>query len=157
MRIRGTVKIPQRFDPLGVKRHNYYFTKVVDVTLGLREVGPVCMFVRLCAYWDCRIALKPFQPWIYLSHLHPLQAANCCRNSRLVVDEDDLMWFKIKKNCHVLVNQFHGNIYSETLGCGKIKCFFRDVKWCFNASWGLKGLSTTANRLHTCLLPIFIW
>ena len=25
-------------------------------------------------------------------HLHPLQAANCCRNSRLVVDEDDLMW-----------------------------------------------------------------
>ena len=27
-------------------------------------------------------------------HLHPLQAANCCRNSRLVVDEDDLMWFK---------------------------------------------------------------
>ena len=23
-------------------------------------------------------------------HLHPLQAANCCRNSRLVVDGDDL-------------------------------------------------------------------
>ena len=22
-------------------------------------------------------------------HLHPLQAANCCRNSLLVVDEDD--------------------------------------------------------------------
>ena len=22
-------------------------------------------------------------------HLHPLQAANCCRNSRLVEDEDD--------------------------------------------------------------------
>ena len=27
-------------------------------------------------------------------HLHPLQAANCCRNSRLVVHEDDLMYFK---------------------------------------------------------------
>ena len=27
-------------------------------------------------------------------HLHPLQAANSCRNSRLVVDEDDLMWIK---------------------------------------------------------------
>ena len=27
-------------------------------------------------------------------HLHPLQAANRCRNFRLVVDEDDLMWFK---------------------------------------------------------------
>ena len=32
---------------------------------------------------------------------HPLQAANCCRNSRLIVDEDDL---KIKENYHVLVN-----------------------------------------------------
>ena len=29
-----------------------------------------------------------------LSSLSLLQAANCCRNSRLVVDEDDLMWFK---------------------------------------------------------------
>ena len=27
-------------------------------------------------------------------HLHPLQAVNCCRNSRLVVEEDDLMWVK---------------------------------------------------------------
>ena len=25
----------------------------------------------------------------YHSHLHPLQAVNCGRNSRLVVDEDD--------------------------------------------------------------------
>ena len=24
------------------------------------------------------------------SHIRPLQAANCCRNSRLAVDEDDL-------------------------------------------------------------------
>ena len=38
--------------------------------------------------------LKPFQAWIYHCHLHPLQGANCCRNSRLVVDEDDLMWVK---------------------------------------------------------------
>ena len=37
-------------------------------------------------------------------HLHPLQAANCYRNSRLVVDEDDLMSFKIKEYYHVLVN-----------------------------------------------------
>ena len=37
---------------------------------------------------------QPFRAWIYHCHLHPLQAANCCRNSRLVVDEDDLMWFK---------------------------------------------------------------
>ena len=29
---------------------------------------------------------------IYHCHLHPLQAANCCRNSRFKVDKDDLMW-----------------------------------------------------------------
>ena len=28
--------------------------------------------------------------YIYHCHLHPLQAANCCHNSRLVVDEADL-------------------------------------------------------------------
>ena len=37
---------------------------------------------------------KPFQALIYYIHLHPLQAANCYRNSRLAVEEDDLMWFK---------------------------------------------------------------
>ena len=31
--------------------------------------------------------LKPF-------NLHPLQVENCCRNSRLVVDEDELKWVK---------------------------------------------------------------
>ena len=34
----------------------------------------------------------------YHCHLHPLQAANCCRNSRLVVDENDLEWVTTKKN-----------------------------------------------------------
>ena len=27
---------------------------------------------------------------VYHFNLHPLQAANCCRNSRLVVNEDDM-------------------------------------------------------------------
>ena len=53
-----------------------------------------------------------------------------------------MIWcgWKSKENWHVLVNQFHGNIHSKTLGCRKIKSVLRDVKWCFNASWGLKGL-----------------
>ena len=38
--------------------------------------------------------INPFEPEFTNCHLHPLQAANCCRNSRLVVDEDDLMWVK---------------------------------------------------------------
>ena len=41
----------------------------------------------------------------------------------------------------VLVNQFHGNFRSKTLSFRKIKYVFSDVKWCFNASWGLKGLT----------------
>ena len=48
--------------------------------------------------------------------------------------------WKSKENYHVLVNQFHGNFCSKTLCCRKIKYVFRDVKWSFNASWGLKGL-----------------
>ena len=58
-------------------------------------------------------------------NLHPLQAKNCCRNSRLVVDEDDFMWFK---KYHVLVNQFHGDFRSKTLGSRTIRFVFRDVK-----------------------------
>ena len=34
---------------------------------------------------------------------------------------------KTKEYCHVLVNQFHGNFYSKTLGCRKTKAVFRDV------------------------------
>ena len=92
----------------------------------------------------CQLALSSLNLPLLSSSttsLHPtLQAANCCRNSRLVVDEDDLMWFKIKENCHVLVNQFHGIFRSKTPSCREIQSVFRDVKWCSNASWGLKGL-----------------
>ena len=69
---------------------------------------------------------------------HPLQAPNCCHNSRLVVDEDDLKWVK-------LVNQLQGNFHHKTPSCRKIKSIYSDVKWCLNASWGLK----------TILFPLF--
>ena len=59
---------------------------------------------------------------------HPLQAANCCRNSRLIVDKDDLKWVKNLENCYVLVNQPHGNFNYNTLSCRKIKSVFTDVK-----------------------------
>ena len=83
---------------------------------------------------------QPFQAWIYHCHLHPLQAANCCRNSRLVVDEDVWKWVAFeKKYCYYLKNS--RKIFAiKPLGY-KIKSFFRNAKWCFNASWGLKGLN----------------
>ena len=46
------------------------------------------------------------------------------------------------------MNQFHENNHSKTLGCMKIKSVFRAVKWCFNASWGLKGLNININALR---------
>ena len=47
--------------------------------------------------------------------------------------------WKIKENCHVLANQFHGNFHYKTFSCGKLKSVHRDLKLCFNASWGFKG------------------
>ena len=52
--------------------------------------------------------------------------------------------WEIEENCHALVNQFHGNIHSEHPRCRKITPIFRDVQWCFNASWGLKGLKKSS-------------
>ena len=53
-----------------------------------------------------------------------------------------MIWcgLKIKENCYVLVNHFHGNFHSKTPSCRKIKSVFRDLRRCFNASWGLKRL-----------------
>ena len=60
-----------------------------------------------------------------------------------------MIWYGLKnlENCHVLANQFHGNFCSKTLSYREIKSVFRDVKWCINASWGLKGL-----RVKTALV-----
>ena len=42
-------------------------------------------------------------------NLHPLQAANYCRNSRLVVDEDDLKWVANEKKIMLFLKQFQEN------------------------------------------------
>ena len=47
---------------------------------------------------------------------------------------------KNEEICYVLVNKFHEIFHSKTSSCWKIESVFRDVKWCFNASWELKGL-----------------
>ena len=50
-------------------------------------------FVQVIIYYTDLILLTFSSLDLPLSS-HPLQAANCCRNSRLVVNEDDFMWFK---------------------------------------------------------------
>ena len=59
--------------------------------------------------------------------------------------------WKIKENCHVLVNQFHENFHSKTLSCRGIRSVLGDVIWCFNTSWGLKGLSFKNILLYVML------
>ena len=96
------------------------------------------------------IALKPVVKTKYVLTLssltlplssHQLQAANCFRNSRLVVDEDDLKWVKKIRKLPCIGTSFMGIFLLKPLSFSKIKDVFRDVKWCFNASWGLKGLN----------------
>ena len=45
---------------------------------------------------------------------HPLQAANCCRNSRLVVNEDDLKWVANEENISLSLKQFHEKFRSKS-------------------------------------------
>ena len=87
--------------------------------------------------------------------------------TRIAVAILDLLWMKmiwcglkIKENYHLLENQFHWNFHSKSLCCRKIKSVFRDVKLCFNASWGLKALSQighyTLESLRLSSFPISI-
>ena len=65
-----------------------------------------------------------------------------------------------------MVNQFYWNFHSKTLGCRKMKSVFRNVKWCFNASWGLKrpfvpksGVKHwfTTTTLQSSMLFTYMW
>ena len=46
---------------------------------------------------------------------------------------------KIKEHYYVLVNQFHGNFHSKTLGYKKIRSVFKDIKYALMHHEGLKG------------------
>ena len=45
-----------------------------------------------------------------------------------------------EKNILLFLKQFRENFRSKTTRFREIKSFFRDAKWCFDASWGFKGL-----------------
>ena len=66
-----------------------------------------------------RLACNPLKPAIYHYHIHPLQAANCCRNSRLVVDKDDLKSVAKEKYILLLLKQVHEQFLSSQLSCRK--------------------------------------
>ena len=51
------------------------------------------------------------------------------------------MWFKNWRKLPCIGKRVKWKFRSKTLHCREIKSVFMDVKWCLNASWGLKGLS----------------
>ena len=83
------------------------------------------MMEKTCQSLHTQLYILPFQAWIYHCHLHPLQAANCCRNFRLVVDENDLEWVVNEKYILLILKQLHESVRSNTHRCRK---FFRDAK-----------------------------
>ena len=65
---------------------------------------------------------------MYHCHFHPLEAANCCRNSRLAVDEDDLKWAVNKTKMVLLLKQFDENFRSKIPRFWEMKSLFTDAK-----------------------------
>ena len=61
----------------------------------------VLILVHILETLSCSFCLTLSSPNLPLSS-SSTQAANCCRSFRLIVDEDDLKWVKIKENYHVL-------------------------------------------------------
>ena len=52
------------------------------------------------------------------------------------------------KNILLFLKRLRENFRPKTTGFQEIKSFFRDLKWCFNASWGFKGLKQTVTQQH---------
>ena len=77
-----------------------------------------------------------------------------------VVDEDDLTWVTIFRNLPCFGKSFICIFLLKPLGFSKIKSVFMYVKWCFNASWGLKRLNTsrttnTVSHFIRCTSDVF--
>ena len=85
------------------------------------EKKPLVSLVFTETFWP----FNPFKPEFNIFIFIYYKPQIAVKKFRLVVDEDDLMWFK---NCHVLVNQFHGNFHSKTPSCRNINSVSRDVK-----------------------------
>ena len=99
----------------------------------------------------------PFQAcWISHCILHPLQSANWCHNSRLVVMK--MIWSgwqmkNVHKNILSFCNPFVHSSHTAPLHMKRCICHFVKwqihpflsnggdyIKWCFDASWGLEVL-----------------
>ena len=112
---------------------NFHPLEVVDLGSIFKKLKILIILLSI-------LRVNPFRPeFIMVIFIH--------NKSRIAVAILDLLcmkmiWcgWKIKTNCLEFVNQFQGNLHSKISNYRKIRSSFGDVKWCFNASWGLKGL-----------------
>ena len=59
-------------------------------------------------------------------------------------------WLEVGETLPCIGKPVSWNFQYKTSSCRKIKSVFRDVKWCFNASWGIKGLT------HMCVCDHYV-
>ena len=74
-----------------------------------------CLLIIMCVF------VNPFKPEFTIVIFIRYKAANCSRNSRLVVDKHALKWDANEKNILLFLKQLHAKCRSETPG-------FRDAK-----------------------------
>ena len=112
-------------------------------------------YIYLCLYqptYKLRYIFTPFKPDF---------TSSSTTSRGLLSQVSALQWIKmiwcslkIKENCHVLLNRFHGNFRFKTLGWRKIKSVSRVVKWYFNASWGVNPLTAKLFNLNSHPLEV---
>ena len=102
-------------------RMEHNFTNANDFRLCI--ANRVCYYgpVFLCVF-SLLIYKKERRWYITLSYwnFHLLQAANCCRNSCIIVDEDDLKWVENGKKLSLLLKQLRENCRSISPMCRKL-------------------------------------
>ena len=85
------------------------------------------------------VKTQPFQAWIYHCNLHQLQAVNCWRNSRRVVDEDELKCVANENNILLLLNTSIEMLGLKSLGSRKLSHYSEMQNDVLMHREGLKG------------------
>ena len=106
-----------------------------------RRANAVSMLAQHQAYWPC-------QAWIY-------QTANCCRNSWLVVDEDDLKWVTNEKNVNCSIQMFLGFKILGHSSVVKAACLERRRSLVWPPLWHPNSKEQNVSSPLTCKDSIF--
>ena len=110
---------------------------------GFNALPSVREFTASCS-WTCWKSINHFESSLTLSSLN-LSLSSSSTTSRnaildFIVDEDDTTWSGWQmKTIIVIIKTISRKCSLYNPQVWEIRSFFRDSKWCFDASWGLKG------------------